>query len=449
MIQGPSRLPERASLDYLKKLAKQRLRELRLADPGAKLATAQLTIAREYGFPSWRALKAEVDKQRAPQLDPFFRAVAERDFEAMRRLLDEDPSLANERHASGSTPLHELVGYPDMVRLLLAKGADPNARDVGDNATPLHFAAGSGAVESVRLLLDAGADVHGTGDVHHADVIGWAVGDGTHVHHDVVNLLLERGARHHIFSAIAVGDVSLVESLIDEHPENLTRRRSRFEQHQTPLHFALSAPDGLRTKPAQLEMAQLLIDLGADVDAADDQGRTPLAIAMLHGDVDAMRLLHAAGAKEPAAADLSRVQPNVDEIRASMARQVTPMLCVDDVPATVNWFTSVGFSLDEYHPNIAQMDWAALSLGKVAIMVQGRGTRPHNQIALWFMTTRIEELYEVLKQRQLETARAKLAGDSSAGTEIRFLENLYEPFYGGKQFTIADQNGFELVFQTM
>jgi ankyrin repeat protein len=449
MTHGPSRLPERASLDFLKKLAKQRLRELRLADPAAKLTTAQLIIAREYGFPSWRALKAEVDQQRAPQRDAFFRAVAERDFEAIRRLLDEDPSLASERHASGSTPLHELVGYPDMVRLLLAKGADPNARDVGDNATPLHFAAGSGAVESVRLLLDAGADVHGTGDAHHADVIGWAVGDGTHVHRDVVNLLLERGARHHIFSAIAVGDLTLVESLVDEHPESLTRRRSRFEQHQTPLHFALAAPDGLRTKPAQLEMAQLLIDLGADVDAADDQGRTPLAIAMLHGDVDAMRLLQAAGAKEPAAVDGSRVQPNVDEIRASMARQVTPMLCVDDVPATVNWFTSLGFSLDEYHPNIAQMDWAALSLGKVAIMVQGRGTRPHNQIALWFMTTRIEELYEVLKQRQLETARAKLAGDPSAGTEIRFLENLYEPFYGGKQFSITDQNGFELVFQTM
>jgi hypothetical protein len=35
-----SKLPERASLEYLKKLAKDRLRDLRRADPRAKLATA-------------------------------------------------------------------------------------------------------------------------------------------------------------------------------------------------------------------------------------------------------------------------------------------------------------------------------------------------------------------------------------------------------------------------
>ena len=54
-------LPERASVEYLKKLAKDRLDELRRLDPDAKLAAAQLAIAREHGFPSWRALKAEID----------------------------------------------------------------------------------------------------------------------------------------------------------------------------------------------------------------------------------------------------------------------------------------------------------------------------------------------------------------------------------------------------
>ena len=45
-----SRLPERASLEYLRKLAKDRLRELRSADPRVKLATALLAVARDYGF---------------------------------------------------------------------------------------------------------------------------------------------------------------------------------------------------------------------------------------------------------------------------------------------------------------------------------------------------------------------------------------------------------------
>ena len=47
------------------------------------------------------------------------------------------------------------------------------------------------------------------------------------------------------------------------------------------------------------EMLQLLIALGADLEATDDKGRTPLAVAMLHGDHEAMRILKAAGASEP------------------------------------------------------------------------------------------------------------------------------------------------------
>jgi tetratricopeptide (TPR) repeat protein len=55
--------PERANLEHLKKEAKQRLKGMRLADPGVKLSAAQLTIAREYGFSSWRSLAAYVRSQ--------------------------------------------------------------------------------------------------------------------------------------------------------------------------------------------------------------------------------------------------------------------------------------------------------------------------------------------------------------------------------------------------
>ena len=59
-----SKLPEHPSLEQLKKVAKNRLWELRRKDPSAKLTTAQLEVAREYGFPSWRALKAQLVDRR-------------------------------------------------------------------------------------------------------------------------------------------------------------------------------------------------------------------------------------------------------------------------------------------------------------------------------------------------------------------------------------------------
>ena len=54
-------LPLRPDLDWLRKAAKERLVELRRADAAAKLHHAQLEIARDYGFASWRALKIHVD----------------------------------------------------------------------------------------------------------------------------------------------------------------------------------------------------------------------------------------------------------------------------------------------------------------------------------------------------------------------------------------------------
>jgi len=54
-------LPARANLEHLRNEAKQRLKEMRIQDAAAQLADAQLLIAREYGFASWRTLKAAVD----------------------------------------------------------------------------------------------------------------------------------------------------------------------------------------------------------------------------------------------------------------------------------------------------------------------------------------------------------------------------------------------------
>src|ERR1035438_8948319 len=65
------------------------------------------------------------------------------------------------RDKSGATPLHQaaLKGNLAFATLLLQHGADVNARD-RDGATPLHNAALSGGSEMAALLLDKGATVN-------------------------------------------------------------------------------------------------------------------------------------------------------------------------------------------------------------------------------------------------------------------------------------------------
>jgi len=74
-----SPLPERPSLDYLRKLAKKRLQDMRRTDPDAQLAAAQFAIAKEHGARNWRALKAQLEAPKRGRVESpavgFLRAV--------------------------------------------------------------------------------------------------------------------------------------------------------------------------------------------------------------------------------------------------------------------------------------------------------------------------------------------------------------------------------------
>jgi uncharacterized protein len=66
----------------------------------------------------------------------------------------------NARNTTGATPLHDaaLAGNRDVAAVLIAHGADINARDHESGSTPLHLAASWGRIEVLRLLLEKGAD---------------------------------------------------------------------------------------------------------------------------------------------------------------------------------------------------------------------------------------------------------------------------------------------------
>ena len=261
-------LPDKPSLEWLRKQAKTRLAELRRANAGAKLTEAQFEIARQYGFASWRALKSHLDSLSIE--GQIIETARKGDAGALRTLLDEHPDKLHLNvppyEASLLFPAVQ-SGSIEAVDLLLARGLDVNYRERGDNTHAMHWAAAQGNLEMVRRLADAGGDVIGAGDDHAGGVIGWAsCWDGCNdvAHRAVADFLVSRGARHHIFSAVALDLSDEVRRIVAADPSALNQRQSRNENNRTPLHFAV-AMNGA-------SMVELLLTLGADPLAVDGAG---------------------------------------------------------------------------------------------------------------------------------------------------------------------------------
>jgi ankyrin repeat protein len=274
-------LPESPNLNWLRKEAKRLLTELRTSNPSAQLADAQFAVAKEYGFSSWRALKAHIDA--LPLDGQLFEAAQTGDVTKLASLLDTHPEKLHVRNQPYEwSLLHAAAhkGHLAAVELLLARGLDPNTREKGDNTYAMHWAAAAAHLDIVRVLADAGGDVVGKGDDHQLEVIGWATcwdGADDGAHRAVAEFLVSRGARHHIFSAIAMRLANEVRRIVAANPAALNTRQSRNENHRTPLHFAVTM-----NRP---DMVALLLELGADPLAVDGTGQ-PIVIYATEPDTD-------------------------------------------------------------------------------------------------------------------------------------------------------------------
>jgi ankyrin repeat protein len=315
------------NLDSLRKQAKQWLKALRSGDAAARqrfqrvhpkpaaqpvLRDVQHALAKELGFASWAQLKLHVamneneHMQGRQPLLALCSAARKGDVEIVQALLELHPSLIDERAAiPGSygkrTALHYGVEHASVINLLLERGADPNIRDDGDNATPLHFAAEHQDIAAIRLLLEHGADPIGEGTMHELDVLGWATAwDYIEAQAEVVDYLLAHGARYSIFSAVALGAIDAIRDIVAREPDALNRPMDATNQWRRPLHLAI--------KKQQRGALTVLLELGADTETRDRAGLTPLDQATLAGDAEAAQLLIDYGARLelPAAVALGR-----------------------------------------------------------------------------------------------------------------------------------------------
>lgn len=123
------------------------------------------------------------------------------------------------------------------------------------------------------------------------------------------------------------------------------------------------------------------------------------------------------------------------------------MIRVPNVRETVQWYRALGFELDGAHELDTEAAWAGMSFGGAYLMFVPGGTRETGrQVSFWFMTERVDDLYDVLKQRQLERASSVLSGAAPEVPEARFTGDIHDTFYGQREFSIVDLNGYELNF---
>ncbi len=284
-----------------------------------QIATIKAWIEQGAEWPDALANEADL-----PPLNPkavsMVEALRAGDLKTFLKSVEEDPKLLNARGPEGSTPFMYAVLYADAATLeqFLKKGADPSLHnDAG--ATALMWAATS--LEKTRILLAHGANVNArSDDVRTALMIAAGHPGGA----PIVKLLLSHGADPNptlnphtessplILAALA-GDPECMQMLLDRGAEvkeaggpalamaitteckkcvdllvarNLDKRAYTFAL----LRAASSSGDE--------KTIRLLLDHGANVNAVDPLGRTALMNAVVSDVVplEAVKLLIERGA---------------------------------------------------------------------------------------------------------------------------------------------------------
>lgn len=235
-----------------------------------------------------------------PEQVAFTEAARNGDLAEVEAVLKAHPDWVNVQRKYGETALHQAADNNHMavIKSLLAHGADIEARDA-DGMTPLALAARFGNMVTLQLLLDSGADIETTDNTGRtllrmaaarspkwpgggAEIVAFLIGKGLDVN------ARDRFRRTALHDA-AMNDSVEVALLLIEHGADVNAVQDY--ERLTPLHEAI--------RGNSVEIAEALINAGADVNAKTGYGYSALKEAKEHYKrTEIIALLKKHGAKE-------------------------------------------------------------------------------------------------------------------------------------------------------
>jgi uncharacterized glyoxalase superfamily protein PhnB len=115
-----------------------------------------------------------------------------------------------------------------------------------------------------------------------------------------------------------------------------------------------------------------------------------------------------------------------------MPKNVTPMIHVPDVRATVEWYARIGFAISStYDDGGPGLSFAIASFGGGRVMFSSGGkssVQRRREVDLYVDVDNVDEIYEALKDR------------------VDVVEVPHDTFYGMRELIIRDLNRFWITF---